>query len=127
MQAIWGAKFTANIAEKEIFDLAINEWYYALIDLTDEQITKAYEKARATLKFPPSPVEMREFALDLITDSQAFNLAENNKNMTYRQLLTSWDWKNLSPKELHQRFNGAYANYREQKLMPHNAMKVLDS
>jgi len=118
MQAVWGAKFTANIAEKEIFDLTINEWYCALIDLTDKQIVKAYEHARATLKFPPTPVEMREFALDIVSTAKAYDLASSNKNLEYRHLLPSWEWDNLSGKEIQQAFYAAYNNFRDQKLIP---------
>jgi hypothetical protein len=118
MQAIWGAKFNSNISDPRILKLALHEWSEALVDLTDQQIIKAFEKARISLKFPPCPAEMREFAFDIVTPAKAFALAQNEEREEYRQLLCSWDWRNLQEKELKQKFYGVYDNYCGKKLMP---------
>jgi len=105
--------------DQELFALAVKNWEEELQTLTEEQIKEGFLKARKTLDYPPSIAQFKKLALDLPSVTQAFTAAEAG-HPKFRNLIISWDWKNLSRKELQEKFRGAYEVYQENKLNMNN-------
>ena len=74
MSAIWMQKWTNNLTDEKILELALLEWENVLSKLTNEQITMAIEACKNTLAFPPSISEFKKYALQIPPREAAYNL-----------------------------------------------------
>jgi hypothetical protein len=112
--AIWGSRFTASIATKELYAIAVYEWSQALLGVSEEQLSIAFTKARDSLDYPPSPAEIKKLVLGIVSRDKAYSLALNKGK--YKDLLDSWSWKNMNEADLKKKFYAVYENYVDEML-----------
>jgi hypothetical protein len=96
-------------------------WGRVTDNLSEEQIRKALKKSVFTSKFPPSPAQFREYALDILPAEQAWTAIGQNEWATEAyERLDSWFKKNSSEKEVKQAFIAKYSNLVEKCLLGDN-------
>ena len=117
MAAVYGRTWSGQYAG-ETAKVAIAAWGDGLYDLTDEHLEAG---KRATLKrhgdWPPSLPEYRRLCLGLGSDADAVEAAMNRArdHPIGRYIaggITSWDWSNLSTKDLEKRCRGGLEDAR---------------
>ena len=117
MAAVYGRTWTGQYAG-ETAKVAIAAWGDGLFDLTDEHLEAG---RRGTLKrhsdWPPSLPEFRRLCLGLGSDADAVEAAMNRDrdHPIGRYIvggITSWDWSNLSTKDLEKRCRGGLEDAR---------------
>jgi hypothetical protein len=124
---IFGSQF---LSEEEIQSWG-KLWGRVTEDLSEKQMQLALKKSVFLSKYPPSPAQFREYAFDLPSPIAAFALAIDfivNKLPVTNEIvyecakkIPSFDWSNLSEKDLKAKFISIYERVSEKYLLGNSA------
>jgi surfactin synthase thioesterase subunit len=128
INAIWGTRWCTHLNDPELAVTAQSVWIEALKDLEEEQVNAAIKKLSVTCEYAPTIAQFRKAALNIISSDAAYAEAcrwRQNKELKCSNVavfkaadaIISWDWCNLSPRDLKDAYKAQYVKFSEMLLM----------
>jgi len=116
--ASWGNKWTSNMADTIVREVAFKIWQAMLDTLSQDEINIAISAAIATLDFPPSIAQFKKLAIGLLSANDAYQAAKDGDNKL-RQLVIGgdWSWRTYPEDKLRREFYQAYDSFINNKLL----------